>query len=586
MAKIPDETIREIRERVAILDLVSDYVSLKKSGANHQGLCPFHAEKTPSFSVNPAKGIFHCFGCGVGGDVFKFVEMIERSSFYEAAKFLSKRAGVVIEERPLTPKEQQRRDEREELYRITDLSARFYRSLLLSGDEGASCRQYLEQRGVDPETSETYRLGFAPGRWDALCRYLERNGVPLARAEKLGLVRRREGGSGYYDLFRNRLLFVIADIHGRPIAFGGRVLDDSLPKYINSPESPIYHKGDVLFGLDIAKQPIREQGAVIVVEGYFDHLALHRAGVRNVAATCGTALTDEHVKLLRRYAGKIYTLFDADNAGRKATIKAMDLVLAEGIPTSVIELPAGDDPDSFVTVHGAGAFNQRVSQARPIFEHYFHHLLATEDAGSVEGKRKILAELLPCLRKISDQIQRRLYLSEIARVLGMDAAELRNDAGFGGGARTAAAPSRGAGCSGKDSAEMLLALMASYPELAARAVERGVAALLPVELAPVAEAIIAQSANSDRIDLGALLEGMQESGGHQRLAALFVNDAHLEDIDCQKAFDQCCAALERGALKDIKELARELARTDEGSPRYFELMKEIETLRNIKSQLL
>jgi DNA primase len=264
----------------------------------------------------------------------------------------------------------------------------------------------------------------------------------------------------------------------------------------------------------------------------------------------------------------------------------MDLVLPEGIPTSVIELPQGDDPDSFVTAQGAGAFTQRVSQARPIFEHYFRHLLATEDAGSVEGKRKILAELLPCLRKISDQIQRRLYLTEIARVLGMDAAELRNDAGLGGGAKTVAAPSRGAGSSGTDSAEMLLALMASYPELAARAVERGIARLLPVELAPVAEAIIAQSAKNDKIDLGALLEGMQEGGGHQHLAALFVNDAHLEDIDCQKAFDQCCAALERGALKDIKGLARELARTDEGSPRYGELMKEIETLRNIKSQLL
>ncbi len=582
---IPEDTIREIRERATILDVVSDYVSLKKAGTNYQGLCPFHGEKTPSFNVNPGRGIFHCFGCGVGGNAFKFIEMIEGLSFPEAVKFLAKRVGIHIEDRPLSQRELQRRDEREEYYRITELASQFYRSLLLSGDEGEPCRQYLAERGVDLATAEAYRLGFAPGRWDALCRYLERRKVPLDQVEKLGLVRHREGG-GYYDIFRNRLLFTIADFHGRPIAFGGRVLDDALPKYINSPESPIYHKGDILFGLDLAKQAIREKGAAIIVEGYFDHLSLYQAGVKEVVATCGTALTPDHVKLLRRYAGRFYTLFDSDGAGQKATIKAMELLLPEAVPTSVIELPEGDDPDSFVKREGADAFAQLLSKARPVIEYYLRQLLAKGDAGTIEGKRRILAAILPNLRLITDRIQRRLYVSEVARVLGIDEAELRRETGLQGLERREAATSHmELKRTGSGSAEMLLMLIATYPDLAARAAERELIKLLPGQLVPLAEAIIAESRGHGSVDLSTLLERTAVAGGNTSMAALFVDDTHLEGIDPHKAFDQCCAALERRPLKDLKELARELARIEPDSPRYCELLEEIDSLRNMKSQL-
>lgn len=582
---IPEETIREVRERVTIVELISDYVSLKKAGSNFQGLCPFHGEKTPSFNVNPGRGIFHCFGCGVGGNVFSFIMRMEGITFPEAVKFLARRAGIAIEERPLTRGEQQRQDEREQYYRISEQAAQFYRGILLSGEEGEPARQYLGRRGVDLATAEAYRLGYAPARWDGLCRYLERRGTGLELAEKLGLVRKREGG-GYYDLFRSRLLFTIADIHGRPIAFGGRVLDDSLPKYINSPESPIYRKSEVLFGLDLGKQTIREKGSVIVVEGYFDHLSLYQAGIREVVATCGTALTAEHLKLLQRYAGRVHTLFDSDSAGQKATVRAMDLVLPEGFSADVVELPAGDDPDSFVRREGDEAFRRRLETARPIFEYYFRLLLKTQDAGSVEGKRRILAELIPRLRVIPDRIQRRLYAAEVARMLGVDESELRQETGLAErDQRPVAQPQKGRPM-GPDTAELLLALIGKYPELAVQARKQGVTRLLPPHLVPLAESLIKAGNDHDRVDWPSLLESATTPEEQARLSALFVHDAHLEGIDPAKAFDQCCVSLARGEIRDIKQLARELARTEPDSPRYQELLAQIETLRNRKSQLL
>ncbi|HEX9023536.1 MAG TPA: DNA primase, partial [Geobacteraceae bacterium] len=413
MSMIPDDKVQEVRERAAILDVVADYVSLRKSGANYLGLCPFHGEKTASFNVNPGRAIFHCFGCGVGGNVFSFIMKMEGLAFPEAVKFLAKRVGVTIEEHPPTAAEKRRTDEREALFRATEQAMRFYRRILREDRAGEPGRRYLERRGVDEATAEAYRLGFAPEKWDSLARHLEQQKVSLEVAEKLGLVRKRESG-GYYDLFRNRLLFTIADATGKPVGFGGRVLDDSLPKYINSPESPIYHKSEILFGADLAKQAMREQDAVIIVEGYFDHLALHQAGVRNAVATCGTALTSGHLKLIRRYAGKVYTLFDADAAGKKATFRAMELFLEGGMPAGVVELPAGDDPDSLLRKEGTGAFAERIAKARPIFDFFIRGRIGEHDTGSIEGKVKVIEELAPYLKKIANPVERDLYLREIA----------------------------------------------------------------------------------------------------------------------------------------------------------------------------
>jgi len=582
---IPDDKVREVRERAAILDVISDYVSLRKSGANYQGLCPFHGEKTPSFNVNPAREIFHCFGCGVGGNVFTFVMKIEGLAFPEAVKFVAKRVGVVIEERPLTVTEQKRQDEREQLFQINELAARFYRRVLLEEAGGEAGRRYLERRGVDAPTSEAYRLGFAPERWDGLARFLEQQRVPLPLAEKLGIIRRRDGG-GYYDIFRNRLIFVIADPQGRPIGFGGRVLDDSLPKYINSPESPIYHKSEVLFGVDLARQAMREAATAIVVEGYFDHLALYQAGVRNVVATCGTALTPGHLKLLQRYAGRFHTLFDSDSAGKKATFRAMELFLGENAPASVIEMPAGEDPDSFLKNEGTEAFVSRLKSARPIFEYYFRDLVQRSDTGTVAGKVAVIDELTPFLAKIANPVERDLYVREIARVLGVDERPLLRKLGRGAVTASDLAPGRVRQKSGMGSEEMLLALMGKYPELAVRVREIGPSELFSPAHLPIAETILAQQDAGSGVDWGFILEQVMSPEERSRLAALFVADAHLEEIDPHKAFDQCLATLERNSFKDMKSLARELAQVEPESPRYRELLEQMESLRNRKSESL
>ncbi|MBT0653333.1 DNA primase [Geomobilimonas luticola] len=585
MSMIPDDKVREVRERAAILDVISDYVNLRKSGANYQGICPFHGEKTPSFNVNPAREIFHCFGCGVGGNVFTFIMKIEGLAFPEAVKFVAKRVGVVIEDRPLTATEQRRQDEREQFYRVNELAARFYRRVLLEDGAGEAGRRYLERRGVDAATSEAYRLGFAPDRWDGLAHFLQQQRVPLPLAEKLGIVRQREGG-GYYDIFRNRLIFTIADPQGRPIGFGGRVLDDSLPKYINSPESPIYHKSEVLFGVDLARQAMRGEGAAIIVEGYFDHLALFQSGVKNVVATCGTALTPGHLKLLQRYAGRFYTLFDSDSAGKKATFRAMELFLGENVPASVIELTAGEDPDSYLRKEGADAFAGRLKGARPIFDYFFRDLVQRSDTGSVAGKVAVIDQLTPFLAKISNPVERDLYVREIARVLGVEERALLRKLGKGPVTAADMVPVRGQQRGSLGSEEMLLALMGKFPEVAGRVREYGPAGLFSPEHLPIAETILAQQETGNMVDWGRILEQIGSPEERNRLAALFVADAHLDDIDPHKAFDQCLQARERDSLRGLKSLARELSQLDPDSTRYRELLEQMESLRNRKSQLL
>ncbi len=587
MTMISDDKVREVRSRAAILEIVSEYVRLKKSGANFLGLCPFHNEKTPSFSVNPAKEIFHCFGCGIGGDVFGFIMRIEGLTFPEAVKFLGRRVGVTIEERPPTVEEQRKADEKESFYRINECAAQFYIRMLMDHKAGEPGRVYLGRRGVELNTAGTCRLGFAPERWDALTKYLEKMRVPLDTAEKLGIVRRKEGG-GYYDAFRNRLLFTITDPHGRCIGFGGRVLDDSLPKYLNSPESPVYRKSEVLYGLDLARQVMRETGCAFIVEGYFDHLALYRAGIRNVVATCGTALTSAHVKLLKRHADRIFTMFDADSAGEKATFRAMDLFLEENLPAHIVVLPSGEDPDSFIRKYGVEALEEKVNNSLPIFEYFVRELCRKGDTGSVEGKVRVLEELVPRLAKMANLLERDLYIREVSRFVGIEENILIRRINPKGAplSHDLPAPRKEKINAGIGAEEMLLSLMAKYPEVGEKVREFGVSQLFREDLIPVAENILSQVSANGIIDWPMVLEEVNSPEERNRLASLFVDDKHLEDIDAQKAFDQCCLALERAALRDMKALARELATVEPGSNEYFQLLGKMDCLRSRKSRLI
>jgi DNA primase len=581
---IPEDKVREVRDRAAILDIVSDYVGLKKSGVNYLGLCPFHSEKTPSFNVNPVKGIYHCFGCGVGGDVVSFVMRMEGLAFPEAVRFLARRVGVVIPERPLTALEKRLVDEKDLLFDLHETAARFYEKVLLKEASGEQCRQYLKRRGVDAEIARAYRLGYAPDGWDALARYLDEKKVSLDAAEKAGLVRRRERG-GYYDGFRNRLLFPISDIHGRPIGFGGRVLDDSLPKYLNSPESAVYRKSEVLFGLSMAKQAIREKGEAFIVEGYFDHLALFRAGVRNVAATCGTALTGGHLKGLRRFADRAYILFDADNAGKKATLRAMEIFLEEDFPAHVVQMPAGEDPDTYVGKYGVDSFLGLVSAALPVFEFFFRDVCRQTDIGTVEGKVAVLDEVTPRLRKMADDVERDLYVREIARFLAIEENDVRRKMGRGPSQSKNPIPGRAPRRGTVGPEEMLLSLMGKYPDVARQIAEFGPERIFRPELRPVAEHIVSLIEESDVVDWSQILDRVDSREERSRLASLFIREEHLEDMDVGKAFEQCRRTLDRIALQEMKELTVRLAQAEPETEAYFELLKRLDALRAKKSRL-
>ena len=414
IGSIPDEKLQQMRDGFDIYELVSRYVPLKRSGANHVGLCPFHAEKSPSFSVNPGRQIFKCFGCGVGGDVFEFLMRVEGLSFPEAAQRIAGEMGIDIEERKLSGEEDRRRQERERLQRVNAIAAEFFHRQLLDSPEADGCRQYLNKRGYGRTSAAEYQLGYAPDSWNALATYLQQQGVDLAEARTLGLIRSRDKGDGDYDLFRNRLIFPIHDLSGRIVAFGGRILGDGQPKYINSPESPIYHKGQILFGLYGARQAIRQASEVILVEGYFDQLALARAGVGHAVATCGTALTVDHAQLIKRYAKRALLLFDNDKAGRSATFKSMDLLLPSGLETAVIELEAGEDPDSFLQKRGKEAFAERLKAARPAIELFMQDQIETASAG-VSGVSRAAQQVLEKLVLIPNPLELDLSLKELAR---------------------------------------------------------------------------------------------------------------------------------------------------------------------------
>lgn len=417
--RIAEEKIQEIRERSDIVEVVSSYLPLKRSGANHQGLCPFHSEKSPSFNVNSVRQIFHCFGCGVGGNVFSFLMRMEGLSFPEAVRRLGERVGVEVEAEALTPEDERRREESERLVRINEVACDFYHLVLLEAPEGAPGRRYLKERGYGGEIAREFRLGYAPERWEALAGHLAGKGFdPRWARDLLGLTRAGREGRGDYDLFRRRLIFPIYDLRGQVAAFGGRVLDDSLPKYINSPESPLYHKGRILFGLYQARERMRQGGEGIVVEGYFDQLALHRAGFANAVATCGTALTEEHARLLKRYAQRVLLLFDQDSAGRKATFRAMDVLLAEGLPAAVVELDAGEDPDSFLRKRGVEAFRERLAAARPVLEVFMEATLAAHGEG-IEGRARAVAEIAAKLALLPSDIERSLYVKALAQRTGL-----------------------------------------------------------------------------------------------------------------------------------------------------------------------
>ena len=426
MPRIPEDILQRIRDATDIVDLISEHVQLVKKGRNYSGLCPFHDEKTPSFSVDPDRQFYHCFGCGVGGNVFKFIQEIDRVTFIEAVKFLAERAGVALPERSGPSREEDAAAD--ELYRANDLARKYFHHLLLNDDVGASARTYLQTRGLTGETIERFGLGYAPSEWDALLKVAGRRGLSPQILERAGLALPRSTGSGHYDRFRDRVAFPIANLSDRTIAFGARALQpDQEPKYLNSPETPIYHKGRVLYGLADTRDAIRRQDAALVVEGYMDLISLAQAGIQHVVATSGTALTEDHGRLLARFARQVVLLFDGDAAGSTAAMRACEALLGTGLDARVVSLPSEHDPDTFVQEHGSDVLLERAENAQSVLDFHLEQLAQQHDLSSVEGKARAVEGLKPLLAKPRDAVRRDLLLREVAERLSVDEQSLRHD---------------------------------------------------------------------------------------------------------------------------------------------------------------
>ena len=417
--RIPDETLDAIRERVSIVEVVSGYVTLKKAGRNYLGLCPFHGERTPSFTVSDERGLFHCFGCGVGGTVFTFVMRLEGLTFVEAVETLARRAGVTLPERSGGEADSARR----QLLELNEMAQQYFRASL-AGATGAVARAYLERRGLSPATADRYGLGFCPPTGSGLARTLRAQGKALQRAAEVGLVGTRGDGTAY-DRMWGRVTFPIRDGSGHILGFGARTLGTEQPKYLNSPESPVFHKGRVLYGLYEAREAVRAAGKVVIVEGYLDALALVEAGIGHVAASLGTALTPAQLRLARRFAPEIVAFFDGDRAGAEAAVRAFAVCAEVGVWGLGAFLPDGEDPDSFVRRQGPAPTLALLEQAIPLAD-FFLQRVDPGPSASMPARAAAIQRVLEVIGRIEDPVQFSLLAQRAAQRLGVDESVLRD----------------------------------------------------------------------------------------------------------------------------------------------------------------
>jgi DNA primase len=510
-----------VKQQADIVRVVGEYVRLKKSGQNFSGLCPFHSEKTPSFAVHPVKQIYHCFGCGVGGDVFKFVMEMEKITFPEAIRVVAEKCGIAVPRaRERTPEERKENQQRTSLVEMHREAASFFAQQLNGTPEGKAAKAYLLDRGLDSEAVARFGIGFAPSGGEALMRALKQK-YPEKVLEASGLFSRDQSSGRLYDRFRRRVMFPIANDSGKIVAFGGRALGDDLPKYLNSSETPIYSKSNILYHLDRAKEALRQRDFAVLVEGYMDAIAVARAGISNVVASCGTSLTEPQVKLLNRFTRRVVVNYDPDTAGQAATERSLTILLEQGAEVRVLALPGGKDPDSFIRAEGAAAYTKLLNEAPP----YVDYLIARAskmDFSTAEGKLRAVNFLMPYVQRIPDRILRSEWATRIAQQLRIEEPVLRESM------RKAASERRGE--------------VKGRPELAGRAgkpAERRLVQML-IE-ADEFRSQLAQQIRAEELHLGleterilAALIGACESGERPDAAQLATS---LEDPDRRLLFE-------------------------------------------------
>jgi DNA primase len=411
---IPERKIEEVRSAVNIVDVISEFVQLRKRGKNYVGLCPFHQEKTPSFTVSTDKQIFNCFGCQTGGNVFKFLMILQNISFVEAVQEIAKRVGITLEYQETAPTEEQ--NEQEILYDINTLAARFFSDNLLQSLQGEIARSYFEERSIKLQTQRIFGLGYSYPDWEGFVKYAKENNIDLEKAHYLGLIERKDNG-GYYDKFRGRIIFPIFSPNGRVIAFGGRIMEkaDNAAKYLNSPESLIYSKRRSLYGLFHSKEEIRKLDKAILVEGYMDLISLFQSGVKNVVASSGTALTEEQVQMLSRYTKNIVVIYDADPAGVKASLRSIELLVKQDFDVKIAELPKGEDPDSFIQKFGKEGFDDYVNKAQNFLEYQSSQYEKQGLFNDPTLQTKAIRELVQSAAFVNDELKRSILIKTISK---------------------------------------------------------------------------------------------------------------------------------------------------------------------------
>ncbi len=551
--------IESLRNTGDIVRLVSDYVPLKTAGSRQKGLCPFHEEKTPSFSVDPSRQLFYCFGCQTGGDVFKFVMLYEKLPFPEAVEFLARRWGVQL------PSVERRKEEgpRERLLRINDAAHAFFRATLADERAGAACRSYLARRKIDAATATRLGVGYAPDAWEALRGHLLSKRFRPDEIQLAGLALPRKSGTGEYDRFRDRLMFPIRDVGSRTVAFGGRTIGDAEPKYINSPETPAYKKGEHLYGLDQAKDSIRKQGFAIVVEGYLDVAALVGAGFDNAVASLGTAFTPAQARLLARHSNRVVFSYDGDAAGAKATERSLDLLLSRGFDVRIVELPDGTDPDDLIARDGAEAYGRLLKDAPEYLEYLIRREARKVGTNRIEDRVAAVNAVLPHLVKLGGAVERGAWAERLGDALRIESGLIQQEL------REAVRASRPsirqrpeAARPPLDAEARLVSLLLQSDEELGRWAggERDMADLEGSRILPIVRTIVDLARRGAQVDYPAVREALEQDSDRDLLTRI----AFREEPEEGPTADDCLSAFRRRRLTlESRRLRREIGEQPE-----------------------
>ncbi len=598
--------IDEIKRRCDLVDLVSEYIRLEKKGKNFVALCPFHQEKTPSFSVSPEKQLYYCFGCGEGGDHFKFIMNMENLPFTEALSLLAERTGVSISE---GGKPDHREISTEDLFTVNQLAARFFVYLLHSSDEGKRALEYLKDRGITYSSMEMFQLGFATASWDGLLKLARKKGFSEKILLKAGLIKPRKDGKGYVDRFRNRIIFPISDLRGRVVGFGGRILEENSqsPKYLNSPETPIFDKGKYLYGLYQAKEALRKQGEALIVEGYTDVISLHQAGWTNAVATLGTALTSMQARLLRHQGDRVVMAFDADEGGKSATLRGLGILKNEGLEVKIAEFPPELDPDNFLREKGSQAFKSLLEGAQPLIDYQMSRLKKKHDLSNVEGKVRFGREFLVYLEEYAGSLEKDYYIRKASEELQISEEALRQEWKK---ARTSrGAQSRKEKREGTKSVplirtdkildpaeELLLKLFLTYEGVFERLDEQDKDSrnnnlkFFSKEMQKIVEACRNLKNSGEDMEINALIDRMEEEHLREIITrAAFGNDwGELTQGEVEKMVDDCMLKLKAKSFREQRqEIEAEIKKWDVQGERekVKELLQKWEEIKKAEKEL-